>query len=109
MPCSSVRAVLLDVGGLDVVDVDARAALQAAVHQRLVQRQVRIADLHVLADHRDVDLAVGVGLGAHDLAPFGEIGGRHLQAQLVDNDVIERLLVQQDRNLVDVVGVDRRR
>ena len=33
--------------------------------------------------------------------------GRRLQAQLVDHDVVEILLVQQHRNLVDVVGVDR--
>ena len=102
-----LHAVLLDVGGLDVVDVDARAALQAAVHQRLVQRQVGVADLHVLADHGDVDLAVGVGPAAHHLAPLGQVGGGHLEAQLVDDDVVERLLVQQHRDLVDVVGVDR--
>ena len=99
--------MLLDVGGLDVVDVDARAALQARVHQRLVQREVGIADLHVLADHGDVDLTVGVRLGAHHLAPLGEVGGRDLEAQFVDHDVIERLLVQQDRDAINVVRVDR--
>ncbi len=106
---AGMGAVLLDVRGLDVVDVDAGAGLQPAVHQRLVQRQVGVADLHVLADHRDVDLAVGIGLGAHHLAPFGQVGRRHFEPQLVDDDVIEPLLVQQDRDLVDVVGVDRRR
>src|SRR5258705_3052603 len=102
-----VGAALLDIGGFDVVDIDARAALQPAVHQRLVQRQIGIADLHVLADHGDVHLAVGIGPGAHHLAPLGQIGGRYLQAQLVDDDVIERLLMQQDRDPVDVVRVDR--
>ena len=38
----------------------ARARLQAGVHQRFVERDVGIADLHVLADHRDVDLAVRI-------------------------------------------------
>ena len=50
----------------------------------------------------------GLALALDHVAPLGEIGLRHLQAQLVDDDVIQRLLVQQHRNLVDVVGVDRR-
>ena len=33
--------------------------------------------------------------------------GGTFEAQLVDDDVVEALLVQQQRNLVDVVGVDR--
>ena len=32
-----VGATLLDIGGFDVVDIDARAGLQATVHQRLMQ------------------------------------------------------------------------
>ena len=76
------------------------------MHQGFVQGQVRVADLDVLADHGDVDLAVRIRLAGDDLAPLGEIGRRHLQAQLVHDDVIERLLVQQDRDLVDVVRVD---
>ena len=101
-----MRAVLLDVGGFDVVHVDARTRLHARVGQRLVQRDVAVLHLHVLADHGDVDLAVGVRLGGHDLLPLGEIGRRHIEAQLVDDDFVEALLVQQHRDLVDVVGVD---
>ena len=90
-------AVLLDVGGFDVVHVDARAGLHAGVGQRLVQRDVAVLHLHVLADHGDVDLAVGVGLGGHHLLPLGEIGRRHVEPQLVDHDLVEALLVQQHR------------
>ena len=50
----------------------------------------------------------GLALALDHLAPLGKVGRRHLQAQLVDHDVVQRLLVQQQRNLVDVVGVDRR-
>src|SRR4029077_1329427 len=53
-PLERVRAVLLDVGRLDVVDVDAGAALESPVHQRFMEREIGIADLYVLADHRDV-------------------------------------------------------
>ena len=103
-----VRAVLLDIRGLDVVDVHARARLEPRVRERLVQRDVRVANLHVLADHRDVDLPVGIRLGAHDLAPFRQIRLWSLEAQLFDDDVIELLLMQKARNLVDVVRIDRR-
>ena len=50
----------------------------------------------------------GLILAFDHLAPGGQVRRRHLEAQLVDHDVIERLLVQQQRNAVDVVGVDRR-
>ena len=99
-------AVFLDVGGLDVVHVDARARLHAGVGQRLVQRDVAVLDLDVLADHGDVDLAVGIGLRGDHLFPLGEIRRRHVEPQLVDHDLVETLLVQQHRDLVDVVGVD---
>src|SRR5882757_10053092 len=102
----SMSSVLLDVSGLDVVNVDTRAALQAAMHQRFVQRQIRVADLHVLADHRDVNLPVRIRFGAHDLTPLGEIRGRHLEAQLVNDNVIQRLLTVKQRDLVDVISVD---
>ena len=106
IPFERVRAVLLDVRGLDVVNVHARTRLQARVHQRFVQREVRIADLHVLADHGDVDLSVRIRLGADHLAPLRQIRGRCFEAELVHHDVIETLLVQQARDLVDVVRVD---
>jgi len=92
----------------DVVHVDARARFDAGVGQRLVQRDIAVLHLHVFADHGDVDLAVGVGLRRHDLLPVGQICRRHVEAQLVDHDFIETLLVQQHRYLVDVVGVDAR-
>ncbi len=92
-----MRAVLLDVRRLDVVDVHARAVLEAGVRERFVQRDVAVADLHVLADHRDVDLPVRVGLRVHDLAPFRQVGLRRLQVQLLDDDVVEPLLEQQAR------------
>ena len=106
MPRQRMRAVFLDVGGFDVVHIHARPGLHAGVGQRLVQRDVAVLHLHVLADHRDVDLAVRVRLRGDHLLPLGEIGRRHVEAQLVDHDLVEALLVQQHRDLVDVVGVD---
>src|SRR6202171_4637563 len=96
----------LDVLRFEIMNVDAGARLDAAVHQRLVQRNIRVADLHVLADHADIDYGFGVLLGGDDRAPFRQIRGRRIQPQLVDHDVVQPLLVQQHRNLVDVVGID---
>ena len=76
------------------------------MRQRLVQRDVGVPVLHVLADHRDVDRAVRIGLGLHDAGPLGQVGRVRLQAEALDDDLVELLLVQGLRNLVDVIQVD---
>src|SRR6202162_2056504 len=103
----AIGAVGLDIGRLGVVPARAGAGLEAAVHERLIERYVGIADLYVLADHGDVDLAIRIDLGARHLAPGGQIRRWHIEPQLVDDDVVESLLVQQQRNLVDIVRIDR--
>ena len=40
------------------------------------------------------------------MAPLAQVRGWHIEAQLVDDDVVEALVVQQHRDLVDVVCVD---
>ncbi len=101
------RAGALEVGRLDVMDLNARACLEAGVSQRLIQRDVGIADLDVLADHRDVDRRIVLLAGRDDLLPLAEVRRRRVDPELVADDRVELLLVQQDRNPVDVVGVDR--
>ena len=78
------------------------------MHQRLVQRNVRVADLHVLADHRYVHLGIGGEFRVDDPLPVRQVGRRRLDAQAVEDDVVQALLVQQQRDLVDVVGVHGR-
>src|SRR5882672_1597143 len=98
----------LEVLRLDVDDVDARAGLDTRVAQRLVERDVRILEIDVLADHRNRDLGLGIRLRVHDRLPLGEIGGLGFEPELVDDDRVETLVVQQHRDLVDVVHVDGR-
>ncbi len=86
----------------------AGARLQAGMTQRLVQRDVGIADLHVLADHRDVDGRVVLLARGDHLLPLAQVRRRRLDAQLARRRFVEALLVQQHRDAVDVVGVDRR-
>ena len=89
------------------MNVDARARLDTAVHQRLVERNVRVANLHVLAHHADVDHRFGILLRRDHGAPLGQIRGRDLEAQLVDHDVVQVLFMQQHGNFIDIVGIDR--
>ena len=76
--------------------------------ERLVERDVGIADLHVLADHADVDHGLGVLLGATTARQSDRSVGGASKRSLSTHDVVQILLVQQHRNLVDVVGIDRR-
>ena len=76
--------------------------------QRLVQGDVGVADLDVLADHRDVDRGVVLLARRDDLLPLAKVRRRRLDAELVADDRVEVLFVQQDRDPVDVVGIDRR-
>ena len=52
-PIELVATMPLQVLRLDEIQVDPRAGTQARVHQRLAERDVRIAQIYVLADHRD--------------------------------------------------------
>ena len=98
----------LDLLGLHVEDVDARTRSDARVAQRLRQRHVGVAQVDVLADHRDRDLGLGVGLGVDDGLPLRQVGRARVELELVDDVAIEALLGEQHRDLVDVVDVDRR-
>jgi hypothetical protein len=68
-------AAPLDLLGLDPAQVHARALLRppCAAPRRATCRR-RVAD--VLADDRDVHLAVGVLDGSTDAVPFGQVGRR---------------------------------
>src|SRR5688572_21901569 len=90
------------------MDLDAGPRLEARVSQRLIQGYVGIPDLHVLADHRNVDRRVVLLAAGHDLLPFVQVRRRRLDAELVTHDRVEVLFVKQDRDAVDVVGVHRR-
>ncbi len=100
-------AVTLQVLGLDEADVDPRPRAQPRVHQRLAERDVGIAEIHVLADHRDGHRQVRVALGRHDLLPLAQVRRRHVQPQLLADDVVQSLLAQQHRDPIDVVRVHR--
>lgn len=72
---------------------------------RLDQRLVGVQQLHVLADHGDGDFVLRVELGIDHGFPLGQIGTGALQAEALDDEVVQALGVQDARDLVDGVGV----
>src|SRR5581483_10270736 len=101
-------AALLDLLGVEVVDVDARAGVDAGVLQRLVQRLVGVLQVDVLADEGDVDFLLRVLERVHQLRPRGEVRGAREDGELVADDLVQHLLVQHHRDLVDRVHVPGR-
>src|SRR5271169_735851 len=68
----------LDILRFEIMDVDPGAGLDAGVHQGLVEGNIRVANLHVLADHADVHDGFRVLLGGDHRAPLGKVRGRRV-------------------------------
>ena len=66
----AVDAVLFDIVRLDEVDIDRGTRVNAAVLQRFDERNVGILEVHVLADHRDIDLGCRILLRLDDRIPL---------------------------------------
>ena len=86
------------------------ALAQAAVLERFGQRLVGVLVVDVLADDRHGDGVDRVLHRVDDGVPLAEVRRLHLrfEAQALDDDLVEALLVQPARDLVDVVEIDRR-
>ena len=69
------------------------------------QRLVGLQQLHVLADHGNGDFLVGIELAGHHAIPLGQIGGRALHAEALDDKIIQALGMQHGRNAVDGIDV----
>src|SRR4051812_20053377 len=100
--------VLFQLLGIEVVDVDAALRVDAGVLQRLVQRFVRVLQVEVFADEGDVDLVLWILLRLDDLAPGRKVGRARQDRKLVADDLVQHLVVQHHRDLVDRVHVPGR-
>jgi hypothetical protein len=76
--------------------------------QRFVQRLVRIGQVDVLADHRDIHLALRMLERLDDPVPLREVRRRRFDLELAADDLVELFLVEHARDLVDAVGILRR-
>ena len=104
-PSSALGRV--EVLGVDQLDLDLDAVVEAAVAQRLDHRLVGVRELHVLADERDLDpgrLARRAARADHRL-PLAQVGRGRLHAEVVEHEVVDALGAEDERHLVDVVDV----
>ena len=85
------------------------AGVDAGVAQRLVQRLVGVLQVDVLADEGDVDLVLpDAPARATSLLPRRQVGRAREDRSLWHDDLVEHLLVQHHRDLVDLVDVPGR-
>src|SRR5690554_196135 len=98
-------AVTLDVFGVDVVDVDLGAGLDASVQQGLNQRLVSFQQLHVLTDHGDGDFLLRIHQRFHNGVPLAQVCLTGIQAEALDNQLVQAVFVQHARNGVDGLGI----
>ena len=85
--------------------LDPGPGMNAAMLERFDEGNVRILEIHVLADHSNVDLGGRVLLGLDHLVPLAEIRRRQVETELPRDDLVEALFMQDLRDLVKVVRI----
>ncbi len=94
--------------GVDPVDLDRAAVVDAGVLERLDHGQVGVLELHVLADERDPDRLGRLGGLAGDRLPVEQVRRRGLEPEVLAQDVVvDALGPEHERDLVDVGNVAR--
>ena len=82
--------------------------MQPGVLERLVDREIRVLELHVLADERDLhDLAPAVH-PLQQLVPVGQVAAREIEAEPLADEPVEAFPLEHARHLVDVRHVRAR-
>src|SRR5215208_5892273 len=73
--------------------------------ERLVHRQIRVMELHVLADEADLDLFLGLPDPGGEIEPIAEVAAVAGEPELVADHPIEALGLQRHRHEVHVGDV----
>ena len=102
------RLLVRHVLGVDPAHAHGAAVVQPGVLQRLVHREVRVLELHVLADERDLDELAPLVDALHQVAPLGEVDGRRVEPELLADEAVEPFLLQHAGNEIDVADVGAR-
>ena len=79
-----------------------RAARDTGVLERLVHGEVRVVELHVLADERDLHLLVLLADALGQLVPFRQVGRRGREPEPIADVRVEALRGEVLRHEVDV-------
>src|SRR5437870_8988226 len=104
----SVVPLVLQRLGVDIDDPHLHVVGDSAVDQRLVERFVRVAELHVFPDEPDAHFVFRMPQLAHDLFPLAE-GAELLvrKMELVEEDLVQPLARKGELHLVDVLDIER--
>ena len=84
---------------------DAHAVAEAAVAERLVEALVGVLERDVFADDADDDLAARVLDGVDQLLPGRHVRARAFEAEGLEDDAVQALAGEDERDLVDGVDV----
>ena len=86
-----------------------RVGRDAGVDQGFIQRLVGVSVVDILPDHRDRDRAVlRLHIAVNDVLPLAEISFLRLDAELLADDIVEVLLMQNQRHFVNRLRVVHR-
>ena len=99
-----IRLLVLDLLRVDPVDLHLRVICDAAMVQRLRDRDVGIGELDVLADDSDLDLFLRVVDLVDHLLPLAHIRGAVIHVEFLERDPVEALFLHHERHLVDRRG-----
>ncbi len=102
---ATVGEQALDLLGLDPLDLDLAPVVEPTVLERLRNRQVGVLQAHVLADDADASGAVHRLDAIDEDLPLAEVGVAGVDPKDLAHHVVESLLVQHERDLVEVPGV----
>ena len=102
-PASGLRG--RELLGVDPVDLDPAAVLEPRVAQRLDHGEVGVLELHVLPDERDLHRLRGLVGALDELLPAREMRLPGLEPEVVDDEVVDLLFAEVQRDLVDVVDI----
>ena len=100
--------VVRHVLGVDPAHANSAAVLQPGVLERLVDGEVRVLELHVLADERDLDHVAAAVHPLEQLVPVGQVRLAELEAEPLAHQPVEALRVEDARHLVHVRDVGAR-
>src|SRR5207302_11279801 len=94
--------------GIDPVELDADIVGDAAMGHRFGERFVAVREVRVLANDRDVDLALGPADAVNDRVPAGQIGLARLKPEMGADFAVKAFGMIGAGNRVDRVDIDRR-
>src|SRR3989441_1313753 len=104
-PLEELRPVLLQVDGLDPLQVHVDARRGARMVERLDVTHVRILEVRVLADECDGDLFLGILQVLQEPLPFLQVLSFRLEPERPHDVFREALAVEEKRDVVDRGGV----